>query len=83
MISYDLKSLFTSASLEETMTVTLGRIYNWKEVDKTISKNAMGNLLLLCTKNVLATYIYGFPLRFCSSWYFYGAVGDENNTNGY
>ena len=49
---FDVKSLFTSASMEETINVTSDRIYHWKEIDTSISQNDMHNLLLLCAKNV-------------------------------
>ena len=52
MISFDVKSLFTSIPLEETINVALERICHRKEIDTLISKNDMRNLLLLCTKNV-------------------------------
>ena len=52
MISFDVKSLFTSVPLEETFNVALDRIYHRKEIETSISKNNMRNLLLLCTKNV-------------------------------
>ena len=51
-ISFDVKSLFSSVPLEETINVALDRIYHRKEIDTSISKNDMRNLLLLCTKNV-------------------------------
>ena len=38
MISYDVKSLFSSVPLEETINVTLDRIYHRKEIDTSISK---------------------------------------------
>ena len=52
MISFDVKSLFTSVLLKETINLTLDRIYHQKEIDTSISKNDMLNLLLMCTKNV-------------------------------
>ena len=51
MISFDVKSLFTRVHLEETI-VALDRIYHRKEIETSISKNNMRNLLLLCTKNI-------------------------------
>ena len=50
MISFDVKSLFTSVPLEETINIALDRIYYPKEIETSISKNDMRNLL--CTKNV-------------------------------
>ena len=43
MISFDVKSLFTSVPLEETI-VALDRIYHRKEIETSISKNNMRNL---------------------------------------
>ena len=76
-------------SLEETINVALDKIYHRKEIETSISKNGMFNLLLLCTKNVHFCFggdIYqqnndvamGSPLG-----YFYGWIGDKNNTNSY
>ena len=50
MISFDVKSLFASVPLEETINVALDRIYHRKEIETSISKNDMRNLL--CTKYV-------------------------------
>ena len=52
MISFDVKSLFTRILLEETINIALDRIYHRKEIDISISKNDLRNLLLLYTKNV-------------------------------
>ena len=52
MISFDVKPLFTNVPLEETINIALDRIYHRKEIDVSISKNDMRNLLLLFTKNV-------------------------------
>ena len=43
MISFDMKSLFTTVPLEETINVALGRIYHRKEIVSSISKNDMRN----------------------------------------
>ena len=51
MISFDVKSLFTRILLEETINIALDRIYHRKEIDISISKNEMRNLLLLYTEN--------------------------------
>ena len=50
MTSFDVKSLFASVPLEETINVALDRIYHRKEIETSISKNDMRNLL--CTKYV-------------------------------
>ena len=56
MVSFDVKSLFTNASLEKTVKITLKRIYERKEINTSISKKEMKQLLTLCTKNVHFTY---------------------------
>ena len=48
MKSFDVKSLFISVPLEETINVALDRIYHRKEIKTSVSKNDMRNLLLLC-----------------------------------
>ena len=52
MISSDVKPLFTSVPLEGTVNVALDRIFHRKEIETSISKSDMRNLILLCTKNV-------------------------------
>ena len=52
MISFHVKPLSTSVPLEGTINIALDRIHYRKEIDTSISKNDMCNLLLLCTKNV-------------------------------
>ena len=56
MMSFDVKSLFTNVSLEKTIEITLKRIYERKEINTSISKKEMKQLLTLCTKNVHFTY---------------------------
>ena len=55
MISFDMKSLLTSVPLEETINVASDRIYHRKEIDTSITKNDMHNLLLLYTK--MSTFV--------------------------
>ena len=52
MISFDVKSLFTSVPLQETIYIALDRINYRKKIETSISKNDMRNLLLMCAKNV-------------------------------
>ena len=47
MISFDLKSLFTSIPLDKTIEIILERIYNRDEVITQIPKKRMVELLLL------------------------------------
>ena len=56
MVSFDVKSLFTNVPLEKTIEITLKRIYERKEINTSISKKEMKQLLTLCTKNVHFTY---------------------------
>ena len=56
MVSFDVKSLFTSVPLEKTIDIALERIYLRKEIATILTKNEMKNLLILCTKNVHFTF---------------------------
>ena len=52
MVSFDVKSLFANVTLEKTIEITLERIYERKEINTSISKKEMKQLLTICTKNV-------------------------------
>ena len=52
VVSFDVKSLFTSVPLTETIDIILDRVYNRKEISTVLTKNEMKKLLTLCTKNV-------------------------------
>ena len=52
MVSFDVKSLFTSVPLTETIDIILDRVYNRKEISTALTKNEIKKLLTLCTKNV-------------------------------
>ena len=52
LVSFDIKSFFTSVPLTETIDITLGRNYNRKEISTVLTKNEMKKLLIFCTKNV-------------------------------
>ena len=56
MVSFDVKSLFTNVPLDRTIDIILGRIYDHKELDTSITKSEMKEMLTLCTKNVHFTY---------------------------
>ena len=56
MVSFDVKSLFTYVPLEKTVDIILKRIYERKEINTSISKKEMKQLLTLFTKNVHFTY---------------------------
>ena len=55
-VSFDVKSLSTNVSLEKTIDISLVRIYERKEINTSISKKEIKQLLTLCTKNVHFTY---------------------------
>ena len=56
MVSFDVKSLFTNVPLEKTIEITLKRIYERKEINTSLSKKEMKQLLTLCTKYVHFIY---------------------------
>ena len=59
MISFDVKSLVTSILLNRAIEITLQWIYNHNEIATQISKKAMKEVLLLCTKEVHFAYSNG------------------------
>ena len=52
MISFDVKSLTTNVSLEESVDITLNKIYDEKKIKINIPRIIMKDLLYLCTKHV-------------------------------
>ena len=50
MVSFDVKSLFTNVPLDRTIDIILRRIYDHKELEKSITKSEMKEMLTLCTK---------------------------------
>ena len=48
MISFDVSSLFFMVPLDNTVDLTLKRIYGDKEIITKIRRNDMKNLLILC-----------------------------------
>ena len=44
MISFDVKSLFTNVSLEETIDIILNKIYDEKKTETNIPRNIMKDL---------------------------------------
>ena len=52
MMSFDVKSLFISLTFNETIEITLERIYDQKELEADIQKAIKKEMLLLCTKDV-------------------------------
>ena len=55
MVSFDVVSLFTNVPLEETINITIKRIYDKNEIKTNIPKQEMKELLYLCTKNAHLT----------------------------
>ena len=52
LIPCDVKSLFTNVPLQKTIGIILKRIYENKEINTSISKKDMKDMLILCTKSV-------------------------------
>ena len=52
MVSFNVKSLFTNVPLDQTINITLKRIYDVNELRISIPRNEMKELLLLRTKKV-------------------------------
>ena len=52
MVSFDVKSLFTSVPLEHTIDITIKRIYAKHEITTVFTRPEMKKLLTICTKNV-------------------------------
>ena len=52
MVSFDVKSLFTSVPLEYTIDIIIKRIFEDHEITTIFTKSEMKKLLTLCTKNV-------------------------------
>ena len=55
MVSFDVVSLFTNDPLEETTNIIIKRIYDKNEINTSIPKQEMKELLYLCTKNAYFT----------------------------
>ena len=52
MVSFDVKSLFTSVPLEYTIDIIINRIYEKHEIATVFTKHEMKKLLTICIKNV-------------------------------
>ena len=52
MVSFDVKSLFTSVPLEHTIDIIIKRVYEKHEITTEFTKPEMKKLLTICTKNV-------------------------------
>ena len=52
MISFHVKSLSTNVLLHQTIEIILSKVYQSKNVENSIPKNILRELLYLCTKEV-------------------------------
>ena len=52
MISFDVKSLFTNVPLEKTIQIILKRVFVDKEIETSLTRRELKELLHLCTKEV-------------------------------
>ena len=52
LISSDIISLFTNVPLDATIDIVLKRIYDNREINTTINKNEMKELIKLCAEDV-------------------------------
>ena len=52
MVSFDVKSLFTSVLLTKPINIILDHAYKRKEISVVLAKNRMKKLLTLCMKNI-------------------------------
>ena len=51
-VSFDVKFLFTSVTLEHTIDIIIKKIYEKHEITTVFTKHEMKRLLTICTKNV-------------------------------
>ena len=56
MVSFNVKSFFTNVPLDRTIEIVLRRIYDKHELQTSITRSEMKELLILCTKNVHFTF---------------------------
>ena len=56
MVSFDVESLFSNVPLDRTIELILRRIYDHKELETSITKSEIKEMLTLCTKNFHFTY---------------------------
>ena len=52
MISFDVKSLFTNVSLDRTIDIILKKKFDNQEIQTTLTKNELKELLILSITNV-------------------------------
>ena len=56
IVSFDVKSLFINIPLDWTIHIVLRRIYDKNELQTSVTRSEMKELLILCTKNVHFTF---------------------------
>ena len=56
IVSFDVKSLFINVPLDRRIDIVLRRIYDKHELQTSITRSEMKELLILCTKNVHFTF---------------------------
>ena len=56
MVLFDVASLFTNVPYDTTIEIILKRIYDNSEINTSITKMEMKELILLCTKTVHFTF---------------------------
>ena len=56
MVSFDVKSLFTNIPLDRIIGIILKRIFDKQELQTTMTKKELKELLIVCTKNVHFTF---------------------------
>ena len=56
MVPFGIKLSFTNLTLGKTIEITLERIYERKEINTSVSKKELKQLLTLCAKKVYFTY---------------------------
>ena len=57
MVSFDVKFLFTNLPLDHTIDFILQRIFDNQEIQTTMTKKELKELLIPCTKNVHFTFV--------------------------
>ena len=60
LISFDVISLFTNVPLDATIDIVLKCIYDNREINTTISKREMKELIKLCTKDIHFNFTFDF-----------------------
>ena len=56
MVSFEIKPLFTNVPLDHAIDIILQRIFDNQEIQATMTKKELKELLIFCTKNVHFTF---------------------------